>query len=111
MSNYEKLIELMKEVGQIIVKRNDADHIIAATIIDINTDINWEQIADHLMENNVTIQKRGYWEECETDKYGPMSYRCPFCYHVPDQGWTAELPHYCEMCGAELRDEIWRDLE
>ena len=70
----------------------------------------WEEAANDLIANGVTIQGRGKWEIHEGTAL------CSNCYcenrHIPVRTGTHEpyiaeedKPHYCENCGAQMNQE------
>lgn len=63
-----------------------------------------EEIADHLIENNVVIQKQGKWE-VHIDEDDCEYARCTVCgeeFYDGDNDTIDRLPKYCKECGARM---------
>ena len=83
MADREKLIELLKLA------------------------MDFDEKADHLIANGVTIKKRGEWTVIEDDWNEETIYQCPICKEefVTIDGTPADnLWNYCPACGADMRE-------
>lgn len=62
-------------------------------------------IASHLIDNTVTVQECGEWEEIEDDWSMEIIYRCSICKEevVTIEGTPIDnLLYYCPHCGAKM---------
>jgi len=102
MSDREKLIDLMKE-AYCSFMCGFGDEEKAKWLLELDIEINWEDIADHLIENDVVIQKQGEWHLNEDGKWA-----CSECDGLavvhPDEPdkWQA-LTTCCPNCGAKMK--------
>lgn len=96
MDDKEKLIELLKEAQQICRGISQCEDCIAdkfgETCFQFMT-------ADHLIANNVVIQKQGEWvSKSHDDGYGEFTlWHCSQC-DVP----SANKRNFCHNCGAKM---------
>jgi hypothetical protein len=91
----EKLIELLEEAPIYWDEINGLDR---------------ERIADHLIANGVTVQKKGEWELHGNDDDCGCSYFCSKCGANFDEDFFDKKGEYCfwlhcPRCGADMRGD------
>lgn len=65
-------------------------------------------IADHLIANGVTIQKRGRWDDSGRYKFpsGALAIRCSECgCALHESEYRLYNWHYCPCCGSKMEEE------
>ena len=86
----EKLVELLTNSQQL-------------DVLDWTT--GWEEAANYLIANGVTVQECAEWEEIEDDWNMETIYKCSACKEefVTIDGTPADnLWNYCPHCGAKM---------
>lgn len=87
MTDKERLVELLDEITKVF--RFDAWE---------NTD----KIANHLIANNVVVQKQGEWVGVERKPH--MIYECSLCKEKWGYGAMLHM-NYCPNCGTKMVKE------
>lgn len=82
MDMRDRLVEILKNVN----------------VIEMPTETFTETLADHLIANDVRIERHGEWEYIGTDKHGNV-FRCSYC--ALRIGLDYETT-YCPHCGAKM---------
>ena len=104
MSDKEKLIELMK-AEYFPVTSGFGTEEQARWLLTLETEVNWEDIADHLIANNVVIQKQAEWIEHPhfnfEGGYSGSDYECSECHYNDD---IYEPLPFCPNCGAKMKE-------
>lgn len=91
MDDREKLIELIEQAWNIMTTEALKD----VSLID-------GRIADHLIANEVVIQKQGEWEE--SANYDVGFWVCSVCNFTSEATAASKLYKYCPSCGAKMRE-------
>lgn len=99
LNDKEKLIELMEEARNICRGRNYDDCKLCSGYGNGLPCID-HLIADHLIENDVTVQKKGEWKWEYIVAHGVAEKKavCSLC-GVPNKQYK---PPYCPHCGAKM---------
>jgi hypothetical protein len=93
MADREKLIELIaKFCGGLAIN-------------DVAPPYGYENLADSLISNGVTVRERGRWiQRGKLDEDGNGQYYCSVCSAGETHNPIVDVP-YCWKCGADMRGE------
>lgn len=95
MANKERIIKLLKDCIEVDANYNGEF---------IETEVNYQEVADYLVKNDVVILNHGKWLLVSDDDAYEGCYECSVC---KGDGYFAELDiptPYCPHCGAKLTD-------